>query len=77
MQSVVMFAPNQTDSIGLLQDQSLAPGHGLLHRDSAFDGVNDAGKLDQRAIAHQLDNATPVFGDGGMNEIGAMHVERV
>jgi hypothetical protein len=37
--------------------------HGLLHGDRALDGIDDAGKLDQGAVAHQLDDAPAVRGD--------------
>jgi len=41
----------------------LAFGHTRLHRDGAFERVDDAGELDQQAIAHGLDDAPAMAGD--------------
>ena len=40
----------------------LPVGHALLDRDGAGDRVDHAGELDDRAVAHQLDDAAPVLG---------------
>jgi len=44
-------------------DSSVPLGHRLLHRDRAAHRVDDAGELDEEAVAGGLDDAPPVFGD--------------
>ena len=41
----------------------VAIGHSALDHGSALDGIDDAGELDQRAVAHQLDHAAMEFLD--------------
>ena len=47
----------------------LATGHALLDRDRAGDRVDDAGELDQGAVAHQLDDPAAVLGDQRVDEL--------
>ena len=57
----------------------VALGHAALDGDRAIDRVDDARELDQRAVAHQLDDAPAVVRDLGVDEFGAVglqHVER-
>ena len=54
-------------------ERDLRAGGGLrrdrpLHREGAFDRVDDAAELDQRAVADQLDDAAVVGGDGGVED---------
>ena len=46
-----------------------------LHRDRAAHRIDDAGKLDQQAVAGGLDDAAPVFRDLGMEKRGAVLLE--
>jgi hypothetical protein len=46
----------------------VALGHAALNRHGAFDRVHDAGELDQRAVAHQFDDAPSILSDGRINE---------
>ena len=55
-------ADAERDALGL-GHVPLALGHALLDRDRAGDRVDDAGELDQRAVAHQLDDPALVLGD--------------
>ncbi len=50
----------------------IAPLHALLHLDGATHGVGDGLELDQHAVAGGLDDATPVLGDGGVDQLAAM-----
>jgi len=47
----------------------VALGHATLDRHGAFDRVHDAGELDQRAVAHQLDDAPSMLSDGWIDEL--------
>ena len=60
----------------LLGQVAVAPGHGFLDRHRALDGVDHAGELDQRPVAHQLDDAAPVLGDLGRENLLAQRLER-
>jgi hypothetical protein len=42
-----------------------------LPRHRTGDGVHHAGKLYQYAVSHQLDDAAPMFGDEGFQEVSA------
>ena len=53
----------------------LALGHGVLDRDRAFDRVDRASELDQRAIAGELDHAAAVLGDQGFGEFDPMGLD--
>jgi hypothetical protein len=43
----------------------------------AGDGVDDAGELNQGAVAHELDHAAVVPGDRGVDQLPAMLFEGV
>src|SRR5579864_2060350 len=49
----------------------VALGHALLHTNSASHRVDDAAKLDDRAIARALDDAPAMGGDRGVDQIAA------
>ena len=49
----------------------VALGHAALDRDGALHGVDHARELHQRAVAHQLDDAPVMRGDGGLDEVSA------
>jgi hypothetical protein len=40
----------------------------LLDFDGTLHGLDDAGELDQRAVAHQLDDAAAMRGDLGVDQ---------
>jgi hypothetical protein len=44
-------------------------GHGALHGDCALDGVDHTGELDQRPVAHGLDDAPVPRGDGRIERL--------
>ena len=68
------LTPIRTGSLVLRQVDG-APGHGALDLHGAADGVHDARELDQRAVAHQLDDAAVVLGDRRIHELGAQTPE--
>ena len=47
----------------------VALAHRALDRDGAFDRVDDAAELDQRPVAHHLDDAAMTRGDGGIERL--------
>ncbi len=50
-------------------------GHRLLHRDRAAHRIDDAGKLDQHAVAGGLDDAAAVLGDFRIDQLAAQRLE--
>ena len=58
-----------------LGDVPLPLGHALLDRDRASDGIDDGGKLAQRAVAHELDDAPAVLGDERVDELAAVDLQ--
>ena len=44
--------------------------------DRALYGINCTGELNKRPIAHQLDHAAAIFGDGGIDQCGAQFFQR-
>ena len=52
-------------------DARVAFDHRVLHFDGAAHGVDDAAKLDERAVAGALDDAPVMHGDGGVDQIAA------
>ena len=52
-------------------DALIAVGHSALDHGSTLDGVDDAGELDQRAIAHELDDAAVELFDRGVDQFAA------
>ena len=53
-----------------------AGGHFALHLDRTAHRVDDAGELDQQAVAGGLDDATPMLGDFGIAEFTANRTQR-
>ena len=53
----------------------LALGDAVLDRDCALDRIDGARELDQRAVAHQLDNAAAVLGDQRLDELLAQRLQ--
>ena len=51
-------------------DREVALGHGALHGERALDRVDDAAELDQRAVAHHLDDTAATGSDGGVEGVG-------
>ena len=49
----------------------VALDHAGLHLECAAHGVDDATKLDDRAVAGALDDAAVMGGDGGVDEVAA------
>jgi hypothetical protein len=47
-----------------------------LDADRALYGINCTGELDKRPIAHQLDHAAAIFGEGGIDKCGAQFFQR-
>ena len=43
-------------------------GHPALYHSSTLDGLDDAGELDERAVAHELDHAAVVLLDLGLDQ---------
>ncbi len=54
---------------------AFALGHRLLHLDRAAHRVDDAGELDQHAVAGGLDDAAAVLGDLRIEELAAQRLE--
>jgi len=44
-------------------------GNGCLPSDGTTNGVDQAGKLDQKSVAHHLDDATVMLGNQGSYEV--------
>ncbi len=60
----------------LLGCLGVAFSHAPLNGESAFDRVNHAGEFDKRAITHQLDDASVVISDSGVDQLLPMTLER-
>ena len=54
----------------------LAVGHGLLHRHRAGHRIDHRGELDDRAVAHQLDDAALVLGQQRVDRLLAQRLDR-
>jgi hypothetical protein len=67
-------ADAQFDAVGR-RDAAVALGHRLLHRDRAAHRIDDAGELDQQAVAGGLDDAALVLGDLRIEELAAQRLE--
>ncbi len=59
----------------LRRDARIPLGHRLLHRDRAAHRIDDAGKLDQQAVAGGLDDAAPVLGDLRIEQLAAQRFQ--
>ena len=55
----------------LRRKTGIALHHPVLHLDGAADGIDDASKLDEDAIAHPLDDAAVMQSDGRVDQIAA------
>ena len=63
----------------LVGQVGLAPNHGLLNFDGALDGLNDAGKLGQEPVAHELHDASLALRDFRLHQLfteGLQAIER-
>ena len=58
------------------RDAGVALGHGALDRQRAVEGIDHARELGQQAVAHQLDDAPPVRGDGRSDQLILVLLER-
>jgi hypothetical protein len=56
-------------------DTGVPPGHRLLHFDRTAHRIDDAGKLDQQAVAGGLDDAAMMLGDFRIDELAAQRLE--
>ncbi len=54
----------------------LAVGDRLLHRDRAGDGIDHRGELDDRPVAHQLDDPALVLGQQRVDRLLAQGLDR-
>jgi hypothetical protein len=54
----------------------VAQGHGPLHIDGEVNGVYDAAKLHQGAVAHELDDAPVMLSGLGLDQFSAKCFER-
>ena len=61
-------ADAQLDAV-VRRDTGVALGHRLLHLDRAAHRIDDAGELDQQAVAGGLDDAAMVLGDFRIDEL--------
>ena len=60
-------ADAKPDPLGL-SGALVAIDHAALDHGRTLDGVDDAGELDQRAVAHELDHAAAEFLDSGVDQ---------
>ena len=60
----------------VLRHIGVALGHAALHLDRAAHRVDDAGELDQHAVAGGLDDAAAVLGDLGIDKLAAQAFSR-
>ena len=61
--------PRVLGQLGALAGHRALDLHGARHR------VDDAGELDQRAVAHELDDAAVMFGDHRIDDLAAQRLE--
>jgi hypothetical protein len=54
----------------------VAFGHAPLYGKRAFDRIDHAGELHERAITHQLDDTAVVVSDSGVDQLVPMALER-
>ena len=53
----------------------IALGHAALDFDRAAHGIDDAGELDQHAVAGGLDDTAGMLGDLGIDQFAAMRLQ--
>src|SRR5262245_13036860 len=58
--------------VAVRRDRPVPLGHAALQDDGALDGIDDAGKLGQQAIAHQLEDVAVVLLDLWLKQLLAM-----
>jgi hypothetical protein len=69
-----MDADTELDTL-VRRDGGIALGHAALHVDGAAHGGDDAGELDQHAIARRLDEPAVMLGDLGFEQGRHMRLE--
>ena len=69
-----MDADTKFDAL-LRRHARIARNHAALDFDGAAHGVDDTTKLDERAVAGQLDSTAVMQGDGRVNEIASQSPE--
>ena len=57
-------------------DAGVALGHLALHLDRAAHRIDDAGELDQQAVAGGLDDAAAMLGDLGVDQFAPKRLQR-
>jgi hypothetical protein len=57
-------------------NSDVALRHAALDFDGAARRIQDAAELDQKAVAHHLEDAPAMLGHGGIEELAAMLAER-
>ena len=62
--------------VPVLGNAGVALEHAALDLDGAARRVDDAAELDQEAVAHHLEDAPAILGDGGIEELAAMLLQR-
>jgi hypothetical protein len=67
--------PDAEVNATLVRYFGVALGHALLYGEGTFDRVDHAGELDQGAITHQLDDATVMVRDPGVDQLRPMALE--
>ena len=72
---IAQVNPNAEADGSLVGDAVVPLDHTFLNADAAFDGGDNAGKLQQQAIAHRLDDAPAMFGDQGVDQFGAVRAQ--
>jgi hypothetical protein len=61
--------------VTVLGGADVALGHAALNVDGAADRVQHAGELDQKAVAHDLEDAPVVARDGRIEELAKMGLQ--
>ena len=69
-----MDADPELDAV-VRRQRGVAFGHGRLHFGRASERVDDAGELDQQAVAGGLDEAAVMLGDFRIDHFGAQRLE--
>ena len=68
-------SPMRSPSLSSTTHAGVALDHGVLDLDRASDGLDDAAKLDDGAVASALDDSAAVNGDGRINEVAAQRAQ--
>ena len=67
-------ADPEAEALGV-RDLPLPLHHATLDADGALDGLDGAGELAQRAVAHQLDDAAAVLGQEWLDQLPVVRLE--